>query len=99
MIGMYIKLFSSRIIHSVLIALFSVEVYATSNVNPSFFNSSAPAWASLSPDSLNGQSYHPVNRFSSFHVDSPCLTKTRVYFISKHVDEGTFDRLEKEKIA
>ena len=91
---MYIKSFSSRIIHNVLIARLSVEVYATSNENPSVFKSWAPLFASFRPASLNGQSYHPVNLFSSFHVLSPCRTNTTVYFISKHDCERNPDKLK-----
>lgn len=38
--------------------------------------------ASLRPFSDSGQSYHPVKRFSSFHVLSPCRTSTTWYFFS-----------------
>lgn len=37
-----------------------------------------PDLASDSPFSERGQSYQPVKRFSLFHVDSPCLTSTKV---------------------
>lgn len=59
--------------HKVLIARFKVEVYATSKLYPPSFSNLPPAVASATPFSESGQSAHPVNRFSLFHVDSPIV--------------------------
>ena len=73
-IGIYIKSICSKTIHSVLIARFNVDVYATSKSNPPSFNNFPPAVASTTPFSERGQSAQPVNKFSLFHVDSPMNT-------------------------
>jgi hypothetical protein len=74
--GMYIKSNSSNTIQSVLIARFNTLVYATSNVYPPSFNNLPPWDASCRPFSFNDASAQPVNMFKSFHVDSPCRTRT-----------------------
>ena len=43
---------------------------------PSSFNSAPAAAAYACPFSDKGQSYHPVNLFSLFQLDSPCLKRT-----------------------
>jgi len=54
-----------------------------SKVRPSLRRRSPPAVASWTPLTDRGQSAQPVKRFCSFHVDSPCLTRTRVYFMQR----------------
>ena len=73
---MYIKSNSSNTIQSVLIARFNTLVYATSNVYPPSFNNLPPCDASTNPFSFKDASAHPVKMFRSFHVDSPCRTRT-----------------------
>jgi hypothetical protein len=55
-------------------------------VNPSFFKRTPAAAASCSPFLDRGQSYHPVNLFSSFHVDSPWRTSTSVCLLRLNDD-------------
>ena len=74
--GMYIKSNSSNTIQSVLIARFNTLVYATSNAYPPSFNNLPPCDASTNPFSFKDASAHPVKMFRSFHVDSPCRTRT-----------------------
>ena len=66
----------SNVCHNVRIARLRYDVYAMSNLKPPSFSNLPAAAASVWPFSDNGQSYHPVNLFSWFHVDSPCRIST-----------------------
>ncbi len=61
---------------NVSMALCNLLVYATSNLY--FFNKSPALIASSLPLSVKGTSTQPVNLFSSFHRDSPCLNKHNI---------------------
>ena len=77
--GISVRFITLRIISRVLVALFSTDVKAISNVNPSFFKISPAKYASLIPLSDKSTSVQPVNIFDLFHSLSPCLIKTIVY--------------------
>src|SRR5215468_8789828 len=57
----------------------STEVNARSNAKPLARRSSAAVFASARPLSVRSTSVQPVNRFSWFHVDSPCRSRTTLY--------------------
>ena len=83
--------------HRVLMARFNREVNATSNANPPLASNIPALLASSFPFTDNGQSYHPVNLFSLFHVDSPWRTRTKVYlrgnYWKKIWEDGDFVRV------
>src|SRR5450756_67070 len=70
---------SSRAIHSVRMARLRTEMYARSKVNPLSFRSLPAPCASTIPFSDRSTSVQPVNRFSLFHVLSPCRSNTILY--------------------
>src|ERR1041385_2357010 len=78
-IGTHRRSISSKASQSVLIARFSTEVKATSNMYASRRRMRPASRASITPFSLSPTSVHPVNRFSLFQVLSPCLNNTSFF--------------------
>mmetsp|Transcript_58463 Transcript_58463/g.131488 ORF Transcript_58463/g.131488 Transcript_58463/m.131488 type:complete len:225 (+) Transcript_58463:405-1079(+) len=64
---------------SVLMARFCKDVNATSTVIFASRSKRPAVMASSAPSSVTSTSTQPVNLFSKFHCDWPCLSKTSVY--------------------
>mmetsp|Transcript_131720 Transcript_131720/g.367192 ORF Transcript_131720/g.367192 Transcript_131720/m.367192 type:complete len:215 (+) Transcript_131720:221-865(+) len=77
--GIHSKSISSKARARVLIARFCRDVKAKSTVTFASRSSLPAVMASAVPSSVTSTSTHPVNRFSKFHCDWPCRTRTRVY--------------------